>query len=379
MIKVLHVASFIGNIGDNASHLGLYGLLKRLLPLHHITQLEMRKFYQQYSKPDKLYFDQRFLEMANSYDLVIIGGGGFLDYWHKNSQSGTTLDIDPELLQYIKTPTLISSMGAMALQQVPEGNIAKARRFFTALQANPNIRVAVRNDGSVNSILRDLGPEYLQGITEILDHGFFYQPPEHTGLPLGPYVALNITEDQLGMQRASTEPLDAEQYYSELRRTLFHIVERHQLNILLVPHIYSDLRAINQLLARLDDWFVRQHITVAPCIQGDNGADYLFNLYRQSNLVIGMRFHTNVCSLAMGLKVIGLVALDRINYLYRSLGITDNCVSVTGAFSTQLNNIIDTKLMQPEFATLTELENRKVQTATYYQEVLSQFGLTILK
>ncbi|WP_214000081.1 polysaccharide pyruvyl transferase family protein [Arsukibacterium sp.] len=219
----------------------------------------------------------------------------------------------------------------------------------------------------------------MRGITEILDHGFFYQPTEHTGLPLGPYVALNITEDQLGMQRASTEPLDAEQYYSELRRTLVHIVERHQLSILLVPHIYSDLRAINQLLARLDDWFVRQHITIAPCIQGDNGADYLFNLYRLSSLVIGMRFHTNVCSLAMELKVIGLVALDRINYLYNSLGITDSCVSVTGAFSQQLNKTIDTKLKQAEAGTLTELENRKVQTATYYQGVLSQFGLTTLK
>ena len=375
MIKVLHVASFVGNIGDNASHLGLYQLLAKLLPAHQITQLEMRRFYQQYTLPDKAYFDRDFVDLVNRHDLVIIGGGGFLDYWHKNSQSGTTIDIDPELLQFVTTPTLICSMGAMALRPVPEGNVAKARKFFSALQANPWIRVAVRNDGSLNSIERDLGADCLSGIAEILDHGFFYQPPVQPGLPVAPFVALNITEDQLTMQRSSTEPVISEQYYTELRQTLEHIVASHQLKVVLVPHIYSDLRAINQLLLHLDDWFVRQHITVAPCIQGDAGADYLFNLYRQSKLVIGMRFHTNVCSLAMGLNVIGLVALDRINYLYQSLGDTESCVSVTGEFAAGLIQIIDHKLAQANAGVRRELLVKQTETTAFYTAALSQFGV----
>lgn len=92
--KILHLASHYGNIGDNASHLGLYNIFNEINFIkYEIEKLEIRRFYKNYSLPDKLFFDSDFIRYANKFDLLIIGGGGFLDFWVENSQTGTTIDI----------------------------------------------------------------------------------------------------------------------------------------------------------------------------------------------------------------------------------------------------------------------------------------------
>ena len=78
--KILHVASFIGNIGDNASHCGFYSILHSVMGGNaSIEQQEIRKFYKNYHDADKLSFDLDFVDYANRFGLLIIGGVGFLD------------------------------------------------------------------------------------------------------------------------------------------------------------------------------------------------------------------------------------------------------------------------------------------------------------
>lgn len=376
MINVLHVASFIGNIGDNASHIGLYRLLDQLLPPHQFTQLEIRKFYQNYAHEDKQHFDQAFIEHLNTYDLVIIGGGGFLDYWHENSQSATTIDISADLVAQIRVPTLICSMGSMPFKPVSASNIQKFQSFLSALKLNSYIEVALRNDGSVHSIERDVGAEYLEGLTEILDHGYFYQPEGEFTWPDKNFIALNITEDQLDMQRGSAEIIDKNNYYAEMQRVVQFIVHSLQYKVVLVPHIYSDLNAINRLLSGLDDWIVRQFISVAPCVQGNKGTHCIFNLYRQSRLIIGMRFHANVCAIAMNKNVIGLQALDRIGYLHDYFGHPQRCVSVTGQFSSILTDRISHALLsQGTSGAAARLAEAKMSTMAFYRDFFHKHDL----
>lgn len=78
MFKILHVASFVGNIGDNASHMGLHNILKSIVKIPFtIDEMEIRRFYKNYNLPDKMMFDSQFVHLANCYDLLIIGGGWF--------------------------------------------------------------------------------------------------------------------------------------------------------------------------------------------------------------------------------------------------------------------------------------------------------------
>ena len=374
-MKILHLASFVGNIGDNASHIGLARILTQVLGDYQIEQLEIRRFYQSYRLADKARFDRSFIAMANQYDLLLIGGGGFLDYWVDPSQTGTTIDIAPALLAELTVPTLISSVGCAPHKAVPPGNIAKLRYFLDAILAQKNIRLAVRNDGSVTAISRDIGAHYLQHIAEILDHGFFYQSDTLPLLPVTNYVAINITQDQLGMLRANGQVIDTSIYYHEMARVIDFLCLQSNRKVVLVPHIPSDLVAINTLVSKLDDNLVRRYVSVAPLLQGDAGAKVNFSVYANSELVLASRLHANICSLAMSKPTIGLVALDRVAYVYQQLGLEQFCVDLSGSFAAELiakieqsHNFAHDRLQQ-------ELVHRRESTLTFYRQALSDLGV----
>lgn len=346
-MRILHVASFVGNIGDNASHQGFYKVLDNFFKKYEVTQLEIRKFYKNYQQPDKQFFNLKFIDLANQFDLLIIGGGGFLDYWVKDSATGTTIDIDPNLIAKLTVSTLITSVGCMPHKEIPEGNIDKFRRFLDALIDNPKVLIALRNDGSLSAIKRDVGEKYIPHLNQVLDSGFFYKnTTQHESICKTDYVAINITNDQIEMTSQLRGAINLEDYYLEMVKIVEHILSKG-LKIVFVPHIYSDLFAISILLAKLNDFAVREKIIVAPCIQGVDGCNALMSIYKNSVLTIGTRFHTNVCGMALGINVIGLAAIDRVLNLYESLSMQHYCVLLQNCFSLSVIELVDEIVSMP--------------------------------
>jgi len=370
-MKILHVASFCGNIGDNASHLGLYAILHRIVGQFKVDQLEMRDFYKNRPLDERRYFDGNFAALANKYDLLIFGGGGFLDYWVENSASGTTIDMTIENLAKIKVPTLFASMGSHPHKTVPEGNIEKFRHFLTAIGEKPNMRVLPRNDGSIDRIKSILGETEAGKFREILDNGFFFEPANtgrYTGIAPGKYIAWNITTDQLQMNKSLQKQEAAENFYQNIARTIIALAKTSDLSHVFVPHIGADINAIAKLFAYLPDDLMRRRIVIAPYGQGDEAAKFAFNVYRESHVTIGTRFHANVCSLAMGGNTIGLGVLDRIKYVYDYFAIPDRCIDVTEDFDQQL---FDTVLAPfPHTSIRHSLAERKVQSMGTYAEAI---------
>ncbi len=341
-MKILHVASFVGNVGDNASHMGFNQILSSFFGRYEVTKLEIRKFYKNYKFKDRIYFDLDFVNYANKFDLLVIGGGGFLDYWLKDSLTGTTIDMAPDLLSKIKVPTLITSVGCAPHHTVPDGNVEKFRVFLDRMIDNDKIRIAVRNDGSINSFKNEIGAKYLDYIEEVLDSAFFYSPSNtNYNQTDRSYVAINITSDQIKMNSSFRGNIDEKQYYCELRKLVNHIVINKGLDVVFVPHIYRDYEAISILLNGLDDYLIRERISVAPGVQYNSGADTIISVYKNSIFTLGSRFHANVCGLAMGKATIGMAALDRIAYLYDSFDLSMNCILMDSAFSSNMIKTID--------------------------------------
>lgn len=377
-MRVLHVASFVGNIGDNASHLGLNYILNEYFSHIEIEQLEIRKFYKNYNCEDKKYFDLSFIDYANKFDLLIIGGGGFLDYWVKDSATGTTIDIAPDLVKFITVPTIISGVGCVPHKDIPTGNIEKFRHFLDCVLANPKIHILLRNDGSVLSIKNEIGAHYLENISEVLDSGFFFDTEESNPLPIEPgYIAMNITNDQLEMNSYSRGEISKPQYLKALAKVVTYITGHLNMNIVFIPHIYADLMAISEVLNILDDFIVRKNISVAPCLQYENGAKALFSIYKHSSLVIGSRLHANICSLAMGVPTLGLAALDRVKYVYDQLDMMDNYILPEDDFSNELIMKVVSTLENREiinFHLQHELNIRRSSTKAIYFDTLDILG-----
>lgn len=369
MTRILHVASFVGNIGDNASHQGFYTILDSLLNDYEVETLEIRRFYKKYKNPDKKCFDKDFVDYANTFDFLVIGGGGFLDYWVEGSATGTTLDIEPDLLAQLNVPTLITSVGCIPHQIVPLGNVEKFRIFLDKILENPKISLFVRNDGSVTSLRDEVGVEYLNFIPEVLDNGFFYESNTDYLMPMVNYVAINITDDQLSMYSKSRESIDTDLYHRELAKVIRHIVLVKKMNVVMVPHIHGDLIAISRLFSYLDDLMIRESISVAPCIQGDKGADFIFGLYKHSEFVLASRYHANVCNLAISKTTFGLGVLDRVRYLYDQLHISEMYVDMSGCYSEQLIRKIDNHKANCANSELAEL---KINTINLYADFFEQ-------
>ena len=374
-IKIFHVASFTGNIGDNASHLGLYNVLKTVLGDRlDIEQVEIRRFYKKYSLADKMNFDLEFTQKANAKDLLIFGGGGFLDYWVPNSETGTTFDMSDEILDKLIVPTLFVSVGCMPHQPVPEGNIDKFHHFLQKIGSKKNMRIAVRNDGSILEIKRLFGGEFEGTITEILDNGFFYEPSIKFNCRLleKPYIAINTTLDQLIMKNRMIGNVNYFQLREELLSLLQRIIDETDYSLVFVPHIFKDLQAFRELLEGMNDFYVRSRVAIAPYLQGDYGCNYLMSVYHQANSVLSMRFHANVCPLSMGKRTVGLAALDRVVHMYNSIGKSSDCIPANDKFADKVyKKLINISPNNSD----TLISERKAQSLNTYMKLLSEMGL----
>lgn len=368
-MKILHIAAFEGNIGDNASHLGFKNILDEVLDAYIIDRLEIRKSYRNYNGQDKLYFDEQFCKLANTYDLVVFGGGGFLDYWVEGSSNGTTIDISIDNLEKISTRILITSIGCNPHKKVPKENFSKFKSFLYYVKNTDRITIALRNDGSKESIKRDFGCEYLDGIVEILDHGYFYTPTNNLTLPIeNKYVAINVTDDQLSM--GAGMKISRESYYFELDN-LVRSLSNIGYKTVFVPHIHQDVEAIGSVLSRLSSSNVRSNTIIAPCMQGDLGTDFIFNIYKNADFVIASRYHANVCSINLGTPVLGLSLLKRIQYTHQQMINEKSSIEIGEGFSKKIleyiNNFDDSSMNR-----INNLFEMKVSTLKFYKEFFNR-------
>ena len=385
MRKVLHVASFNGNIGDNANHNGLRHLIRTYgsdQPVAY-TELEIRKSYMNYAGDDRWTFDEHFAELANAHDAVIIGGGGFFEIWIEQSQTGTTIDMSLDILRKIRTPMLFFGLGFDVHRGIPEGNIDKFRRFIDAVYETGIHTITVRNDGSIKHIGSLLGKQYLERITSIPDGGFFLQiatPVETLLNHRRHYIAVNLAKDMLDVRFAGIQGHIAYGDFLELfAGTLMRFMETHAaFEVVFVPHIYSDLEAISDLVARLPDGFRRNRMSVAPLLHGAGAEAFGFGIYRHAELVMGMRLHANICAIGMQVPTIGICTYQKVADMYEDVGLESRVLQVNQyGFEKRLGQMMEESLRNRDMlrARYAEVKERMTERARHFFEAMELFEI----
>lgn len=379
-MNVLHIASFSGNIGDNASHQGLTNVLRTLLPDHKVTRLEIRNFYKNARGPHKKSFDESFVEYINAFDLVIFGGGGYLDYWVEGSATGCTFDIEAPYLERIKVPFLLASLGCVPGKEVPNGNLEKFFFFLQKIAELDNFQLLLRNDGSLRHIQEKFGSSLAMNFATILDNAFHYSCESSFSLPSSrPFVVLNVANDQIRMNGEFSANFNPYEYLRGVGALIERFVTVNDLNVCLVPHIPEDFIAINELLNFLPEKITREAILVSPYLVGDSGANAVFNIYRQGELTIGNRFHSNVCSVNFGTKSIGISALERVSEMYKSIGLSANYVEPGEGFEDRVyresKKLLDFDRESYAASVASSLEKHRAASINAYRDSLSKIGV----
>ncbi len=326
-LRLLHIASFSGNIGDNANHMGFRPWFEAQLSAPAVwTSLEIREFYWRERQ-----WDADLVEFINGHDMLIIGGGNYFEMWVEHSPTGTSIAIDQKLFEEIQVPVFFNALGVDPGQGVP----AIARDRFTAfldkILNSEQYLVSVRNDGAHDNLRQHIGPTYADRVHGLPDHGFFVPAPDEadpwTKENGDQRVAINLACDMSETRFAGFE--SQAEFAQEMASVVTSLAERNpQLQFALVPHIFRDLEIASQTIGFLDDRLRRTRLSVAPYGSGDAAARRTLALYRSADLVMGMRFHANVCAMALGRSVLGLNCYPQIENLYQGLNLTGNLLNV---------------------------------------------------
>ena len=332
-LKVLHLASFSGNIGDNANHNGFRRLLCETLDTGlACTDLEIREFYWKERR-----FDADFVALCNAHDLVVIGGGNYFELWVPDSATGTSIDIAPDILAAIQTPVVFNALGVDVGQGLPKGNAAKFRGFLDTLLGSDQFVVSVRNDGARDSLREHIGASYAEAVHLVADGGFFVTTrPAFQGLVPGGAVTIgiNLAGDLPDLRFGGDRHAFAQQLADGLTALMGG---REEIHLLLFAHIFRDFDPLHALLDALPDPLRRRRVAVAPYVMGQGAECGFFDLYRRCAAVLGMRFHANVCPIGLGVPTVGLSTYPQIDRLYRELGLDERVVDVTTPdFATEL-------------------------------------------
>lgn len=359
-MKIAHLASFRGNVGDVINHKGLYtGLKKHVASELTVTPIEIRDFY----KSNRLrHFDEDFVQLINEHDLFIIGGGNFFELCWDYSSTGTTIDIAPEILSAIQTPILINAIGVDDLKGVTTENAEKFERFIAAL-ISKNAFITVRNDGSYEIIQKYLSQELVEHIQEIPDTAFMIatlnrQPVTKTA------IGFNIVKD---MQEIRFKHVNYEEWLKSLRARVVYLLAHTPHDIVFFPHILSDYEIILELISTLESKYSRQRVSIAGLIQGNELK--VLEEYRACHFVFASRFHSNISCIALGIPSFGTVSYEKHGILFDKLHLQHRkCFIDAPDFFEQLDHQIELIVANDE---------RLEEIATDYQQCSAKLVATL--
>ncbi|MEG6585049.1 polysaccharide pyruvyl transferase family protein [Dendrosporobacter sp. 1207_IL3150] len=370
-LHALHIASFNGNVGDIGNHIGFRRTLEENLNRNFIyTDLEIREFYRSWNLRK---FDENFVKMANDYDLIIIGGGNFFEVAWDYSSTGTTIDISKEILERLKTPIFFNGVGVDDGKGVTESTINKFGSFLTSLTSSPKYIVSVRNDGS-QEILRKYYPkDIIEKIYKIPDGGFFVKPKG--------YIHPEIAEDKkiIGINIAGDMPtirfnpeidetqISMDEFIKDFAVTINKLLAMDpSIHLVFIPHIIKDYEIMTRVFSCINDVFLRTRVTVSPCLNGTvTDGSYIFDLYSKCDLTIGMRYHSNVCSIGQGIPTIGLLSYHKHIKLYEDIGLEDRVIEANKKGFAQ-------KLLDKTVVSLASLESLKIENSQIMRKMTKE-------
>lgn len=376
-MRIIHIASHKGNIGDIFNHAGFYQYLDKIFDKKYsIEKIELRDFY--YSAKNKKNFDKVFADYINTFDLCIIGGGGFFDAQWENSQTGTTLDFSDNFIDCIKIPVIVNAMGYHEYPDKTNEIIRqKFNHFLNKIVDKRNWLVSVRNDGSFERIEKQYKNIALDKILKVPDNAFFtILPPPRLFNPIqreSGVIGICVTND-----------LFSKYYNGNIKTTDFNRIIANFVNnqakcqrkIIFFPHTPDDINTINEVLRYVDGYTKRNQIVIAPFEAIDIQSVYnLAEYYKRCDFIIGMRFHSIIMGINLNIPTIALAGHQQIEGLFSELNLSDFCIKVNKTdidekLNVIINNLLNDNSIEKRYALIyRKLNSEKI----FYLKNLKDF------
>lgn len=372
-MQICHIASHKGNVGDLINHQGFYNNMLPAEVSANIERIELRDFY--YSYNQRRVFDEHLARQLNKCNLVVIGGGGYLDAQWPESETGTTLSLSRQFIDSLSTKVLVNAIGYHEYPGRTNASICrKFSSFLGYVSQLDNWMVTVRNDGSYERLAFRYGETALHNIKKVPDNGFFCDLQKRLYLPKDRTVGMCITNDLFCAEyNKGVQAVNFNQYISTIINELCSIGYR----IVLLPHTPPDIEIVGKLYSHISSQYKREKLVVAPLDANTSSAiNRLNEYYNLCSCIIGMRFHSLICAINLGIPAIALAGHEQIEGLYRELSLSDYCVRVDNlSFRDKLFSMVDKCVSKSELihARYTDFYKKMNIEETSYKSTLLKF------
>lgn len=322
MKKIYHLASFNGNYGDKISHLGIYNILNNYDV--EIEKEEIREYYTN-SKLKKS-FNQEFVDKINNFDLFILGGGGFFDYWVDESNTGTTFNITIELFRKIKVPIFFSSLGAKPHKNIPPGNKEKFKLFLQEIEKKNNCFYFLRNDGTKENLVNNFNINLNSTFISSFDNAFFnknFFRKKALNIKQS-YVIINIAHDQLLMRETYDNDFSVSDFYLNFSKVIDYLSKNY--NILFALHIPTDVTFVQNILNLLSPNILKNKVYIGEYGPSLTITKKIIKSYNNAEFILAGRYHSNITGFLCNTKTIGVPILSRVSALHKSVN-SDGCLT----------------------------------------------------
>ena len=320
-MKILQLASFVGNQGDVTNHKNFRSWFDGLTMTKNFwEEIEIRGFFREEYK-----YENFFPDFANQFDLLVIGGGNFFELWPSNSWSGTSIGLTPEMLEKLTVPIFINSIGVDSAQGISE-NAHNNFGEFIKLLLNKDSLISVRNDGSYDEIRKHVSDLVMEDIHVLPDAGLFCAVPPLTALNrTGSFIAVNLALD---MKEKRFEKLLHNGYPSfidHFANDLENILSSGFADkIVFTSHIHSDLQIGLDVVEKLSEKTRREKILFSKFGPDSDSNQALIDTYFRAELTLAMRFHANLIPIGLGRPVFGISTYPQIEKVYKEIHMAGN-------------------------------------------------------
>jgi polysaccharide pyruvyl transferase WcaK-like protein len=368
-MDILHVASFSGNNGDIANHYGFRKWFDALFSeAPSWKEFEIREVYRK-----QVAFDESFAKLANSADLVIIGGGNYFELWVENSPTGTSISIEMDILNLIKTPIFFNALGVDDGMGVTKSALGNFNHFLDKILSSEKYLVSVRNDGAFDTLKKHVDFDNLPigKVLQLPDGGFFVDCfGVNSNEKKDMLVGLNLACDMKKIRYPGVKNLyDYNGFLNEMANFMVEINKKYKtVRFILFPHVYSDLKIYSDLLNILPDKIRREKVIVDRYNPFARFSESIFMNYSQCEIVLATRFHANVVSLSSEVPTIGLYSYKQIKALYKGIDMEKYLINVQQYnFSKELLNIFE-EIISNKKSVMSDLRKAKASVLSDRQK-----------
>ena len=325
LVNVWHIGAWNRNIGDWALAYQLHRLLNEQ---GRVRGLAFR-FYMVDSQ--RTYFHQALVDQMNEEaDLILIGGGGLIFHRPEDkSVSGWSFNIEPEKLQRIAKPIVVYAVGYNRFGFDQTEFPAATAPHLRLLQSKASL-FSVRNSGTRGTLIERYGlnPGKLDIVPDpgicLFDRPIAI-PKKRSGAPV---IAVNWAGDRPNLRYPAPHEENARYFLNTLKSALLKCVKETNAQVMFLPHLMNvDSDMYDEFAEGFPEGSIFSIHRELPYLYAPPGEilyphiPFFTNVFRQADVLIGMRLHNCILAFGAGRPFITLGSHPKLRFFAEDVGL----------------------------------------------------------